>query len=75
MNIRKITTGQRDDYRTLYLLDYLKNYYKMIAIDMSKQQELYSDPKENQQINFTGKKIEMEIHKYFSVLKKQKKSF
>ena len=47
----------------------------MIAIDMSKQQELYSDPKENQQINFTGKKIEMEIHKYFSLLKKQKKSF
>ena len=28
----------------------------MIAIDMSKQQELCSDPKENQQINFTGKK-------------------
>ena len=32
-NIRKITTGQGDDYTTGCLLDYLyfKNYYKIIA--------------------------------------------
>ena len=38
-NIRKITTGQGDDYTTDGLLDYayFKKYYKMIAIDLSKQ--------------------------------------
>ena len=54
-NIRKITTGQGDDYTTGCLLDYtyLKKYYKMIAIDLSKQQALDADPKASQQINFT----------------------
>ena len=54
-NIRKITTGQRDDYTTCCLLDY--NYFKkhkMIAINLSKQQSLHADPKAIQQINFTG---------------------
>ena len=37
-NIRKIATGQGDDYTTGYLLYYLycKNYYKMIAVHLSK---------------------------------------
>ena len=41
-NIRKITTGQEDDYATGCLLDYhyFKEYYKIIAIDLSKQQVL-----------------------------------
>ena len=54
-NIRKISTGQGDDYTTGCLLDYsyFKNYYKMIAIDLSKQQELDADPRAIQQINFT----------------------
>ena len=54
-NIRKIATGQGDDYTTGCLLDYIyfKNYYKMIAIDLSKQQALDADPKAIQQINFT----------------------
>ena len=41
-NIQKIATGQGDDYTTGCLLDYLyfKNYYEMIAIDVSKQQDL-----------------------------------
>ena len=34
--------------------NYFKEHYKMIAIDLSKQQELDSDPKAIQQINFTG---------------------
>ena len=36
-NIRKIATGQGDDYTTGCLLDYnyFKNYYKMIATDLS----------------------------------------
>ena len=56
-NIRKITTGQQDDYKAGCLLDftYFKTYYKMIAIDLSKQQAVDVDPKATQEINFTGK--------------------
>ena len=45
-NIRKVTTGQGDHYTTGCLLDYIyfKNYYKMIAVDLSKQQALDADP-------------------------------
>ena len=41
-NVRKIATGQGDDYTTGCLLDYtyFKKYYEMIAIDLSKQQAL-----------------------------------
>ena len=55
-NIRKITIGQGDDYTTGCLLDYtyFKKYYKMIAIDLSKQQALDAGPKAIQQINFTA---------------------
>ena len=55
-NIRKIATGQGDDYTTGCLLDYIyfKNYYKMIAVDLSKRQALDADPKAIQQINFTA---------------------
>ena len=53
-NIRKITIGQ-DHYTTGCLLDYIhfKKYYKMIPIDLSKQQVLDADTKAIQQINFT----------------------
>ena len=55
-NIRKIGTGQGDDYTTGCLLDYhyFKGHYKMIAIDLSKQQALDADPRAIQQINFTA---------------------
>ena len=55
-NIRKNATGQGDDYTTGCLLDYIyfKNYYKMIVVDLSKQQALDADPKAIQQINFTA---------------------
>ena len=54
-NIRKIATGQGDDYTTGCLLDYpyFKDSYKMIEVDLSKQQALDADPRVNQQINFT----------------------
>ena len=44
-NIRKVTIGQGDDYTTGYLLDYsyFKESYKIIAIDLSKQQALDAD--------------------------------
>ena len=55
-NIRKIPTGQGDDYTTGCLLDYsyFNNYYKMIAIDLSKQQVFDADPRAIQQISFTA---------------------
>ena len=41
-NFQKIAAGHVDDYTTGCLLDYnyFKNYYNMIAIDLSKQQGL-----------------------------------
>ena len=55
-NIRKIAIGQGDDYATGCLLDYsyLADTYKMIAVDLSKQQALDADPRAIQQINFTA---------------------
>ena len=55
-NIRKIATGKGDDYTTGCLLDYsyFKENYKMIAVDLSKQQALDTDPRAIQQINFTA---------------------
>ena len=55
-NIRNIATGQGDDYTTGCLLDYtyFKDYYKIIVVDLSKQQALDVDPKSIQQINFTA---------------------
>ena len=46
----------RDDYTTSHLLDCncFNKYYKMMAIDFSKEQALHADPKTIQQINFTG---------------------
>ena len=55
-NIRKIATGQGDDYTTRCLLDYsyFMDTYKMHAVDLSKQQALDADPRIIQQINFTA---------------------
>ena len=55
-NIRKIAAGQGDDYTIGCLLDYsyFKDSYKIIAIDLSKQQALDADPRAIQQINFTA---------------------
>ena len=55
-NIRKIAIGQGDDYATGCLLDYsyFADTYKMIAVDLSKQQALDADFRAIQQINFTA---------------------
>ena len=54
--IRKLTTGQGEDYNTGCLLDYdyIKNHYRLIAVDLSRQKELDADPKAIQQIEFVG---------------------
>ena len=55
-NIRKIATGQGHGYTTGCLLDYpyFMDTYKMIAVDLSKQQALDADPRTIQQINFNA---------------------
>ena len=55
-NIRKIATGQGDDYTTGCLLEnsYFPDTYKLIAVDLSKQQALDANPRAIQQINFTA---------------------
>ena len=62
-SIRKIATGQWDDYTTGCLLDcnYFKNYYKMIAIDLSKQPALAADPKAILQINWDEDEVQIEM--------------
>ena len=47
--------------------DYYKNYYKVTAIDLCKQQALYADPKAIQQINFNGN-LEKESTIFFVTL-------
>ena len=55
--IRKISTGQGDDYTTGCLLDYsyFENNYRLIAADLSKQKALDADSRAIEQIIFTGK--------------------
>ena len=55
-NTRKIATGRGDDYATGCLLDYpyFKDSYKMIPVDLRKQQALDADPRAIQQINSTA---------------------
>ena len=55
--IRKISTGQGDDYTTGCLLDfaYFEKNYRIIAADLSKQKALDAASKAIQQIIFTGK--------------------
>ena len=55
-NIRKIATGKGDDYAAGYLLDYphFKENYKMIAIDLSRRNELDANLRAIQHINFTA---------------------
>ena len=55
-NIRKTATGQGGDYTTGCLLSYpyFKSKYKLISVDLSKQQALDADPRLIQQINFAA---------------------
>ena len=72
-----VTTGQRDDYTTYCLLDcnYFNNHYKMIAIDLSRQQALDADSKAIQQINFPANVDQDGDTTMFLLLKKRKKPF
>ena len=74
-NIQKIETGQGDDYTTSCLLDYpyFKEYQKLIAIDLSKQQALDTDPKAIQQIIFTRNLVRDECAAIFFIIEEAKK--
>ena len=64
--VRKISTGQGDDYTTGCLLDfaYFEKNYRLIAADLSKQKALDADPKAIQQIIFTSK-TDYQIRVYY----------
>ena len=49
--IRKLKTGQREDYDTACLsdYDYIKNYYRLIGFDLSRQNEVDPGPRAIQQ--------------------------
>ena len=53
--IRKLTTGQGEDFTAGFLLDYdcIKNHYRLIAVDFSRQ-KVDADPKAIYQIEFVG---------------------
>ena len=74
-NIKKIVTGQGDDYTTGWLLDYsyFKKYYKLIAIDLSKQQD--ADLKAIQQIIFTENLDREEGLTMFFIIEETKERF
>ena len=75
-NIRKISTGQGDDYTTGCLLDhsYFNENYKMIVIDLSKQQALDADLRAIQQINFTANLERAEGATMFFIIEQAKET-
>ena len=76
-SIQNFTAGQEDDCITGCLLfyTYFNENYKMITIDLSKQQALDADAKRIQQTNFTGNQDQVGKKQCFSLLKKKKKIF
>ena len=53
-DVRKVSTGQGDNYTTGCLLDYayFKDNYCLVSVDVSKQKALDDDPRATQQIEF-----------------------
>ena len=54
--IRKLITEQGEDYtiRILSDFDLIKNHYRLIAVDLSREKELEADLKAIQHIEFVG---------------------
>ena len=75
-NIRKIATGQGDDYTIDCLLDYpyFKDSYKMNAVHLSKQQALDADPRAIQQINFPANLYRAGNTSIYVILEKAKET-
>ena len=64
--------SKNNEYTTGYLLDcdYFKKYYKLIAIDLSKQQVLQENEDLIQQINFIGR-LEAAANVFIIIEKKE----
>ena len=62
--------GENNDYTTGNLLDYeyFKDHHKLVAIDLSKQNEL-KNPDLKQQINFIGRLEENNATMFFIIEK------
>ena len=76
--LEKSATGQGDDYTTGCLLDYTycKDSYKMIAIDLSKQEILNSgDPRAIQKINFKANLARSGNTRVYLILEEVKETF
>ena len=75
-NIGKISTGQGDDCTTGCLLDhtYFKKYYKIIAVDLSKQQALDVDPNAIQQINLAANLDRKNNTRFYFILEEAKET-
>ena len=75
-NIKKVATGQRDDYTTGCLLDYsyFNNHYNMIAINLTRQQVFDANLRVIQQINFTGNLDRAEHTTMFFITKEAKET-
>ena len=76
-DIRKITTGQGDDYTIGCLLDYsyFKENCKLISIDLSKQKTLNADPRAIQQINFIANLDRVGNTTMFFIIEQAKETF
>ena len=75
-HIRKIAIGQSGYYTTGCLIDYpcFKNCYKLITIDLRKQQKLGADPKAIQKSSFTGNVDRGGITQMFSIIEEAKET-
>ena len=73
--VRKISTGQGDDYTTGFLLDfaYFKDHFRLIAVNLSKQKALDADSRAIQQTIFIGQ-VDDEALKVFYILEKSKET-
>ena len=71
-----IEMSKNNDYTTGHLLDYecLKDHYKLVAIDLSKQIKL-ENPDLKQQINFIGRLAENNAIMFFIIEKKEETTF
>ena len=71
LQLLKVMITQLDVYETN---PYFKKYYKLIAIDLSKQQKLEADPKAIQQINFTGSLTREEVATMYFIIEEAKET-
>ena len=74
--IRKVAIGKGDDYTNGCLLDYsyFTDSYKMIPVDLSRQQALDVDPRAIQQINFTANLDRADSTRIYFILEESKEN-